>query len=94
VGILSAALRRGLSDVSQILHRSGDEAASKGTGKEAEMRYGFQPGTGSAVAWGLVALLLGLVGLAFPLVLVIVAVALIARAILWARRGHGAETAG
>ena len=27
------------------------------------MRYGFQPGTRSAVAWGLVALLVGLIGL-------------------------------
>jgi hypothetical protein len=53
------------------------------------MRYGFQPGTGSALAWGLVALLLGLVGLAFPLLLVVVAVALTARAVLWARRGQG-----
>ena len=56
------------------------------------MRYGFQPGTGSAVAWGLVALLLGLIGLAFPLLLVIVAVALTARAVLWARRTEGRGT--
>jgi hypothetical protein len=58
------------------------------------MRYGFQPGTGSAVAWGFVALLVGLVGLAFPLLLVIVAVALTARAILSARRVHGTDIAG
>jgi hypothetical protein len=50
------------------------------------MRYGFRPGTGSGVGWGLVALLLGLIGLAFPLVFVIVALALIVRAVLWVRR--------
>jgi membrane protein implicated in regulation of membrane protease activity len=52
------------------------------------MRYGFQPGTGSGVAWGLVALLLGLIGLAFPWLLVTVAVALTVRAVLWARGGR------
>ncbi|HEY2667082.1 MAG TPA: hypothetical protein VGK51_09605 [Actinomycetota bacterium] len=50
------------------------------------MRYGFRPGTGSGVGWGLVALLVGLVGLAFPLVLVVVALALTLRAIVWVRR--------
>ena len=49
------------------------------------MRYGFRPGTGSGVGWGLVALLLGLIGLAFPVLLVIVAVALTVRAVLWVR---------
>jgi hypothetical protein len=58
------------------------------------MRYGSQPGTGSVVAWGLLALLLGLVGLEFPLLLVIVAVALTVRAVLWARRTEGTHTAG
>jgi membrane protein implicated in regulation of membrane protease activity len=62
--------------------------------EEAEMRYGFQCGTGSSVVWGLVALLLGLIGLAFPLLFVVVAVALTARAVLWARRPHGTDTAG
>ena len=56
------------------------------------MRYGFQPGTGSAVVWGLVALLLGLIGLAFPLLLVVVAVALTVRAVLWARRPRRTDT--
>jgi hypothetical protein len=57
------------------------------------MRYGFRPGTGSGIAWGLVALLLGLAGLVFPLLLVVVAVALTARAVVWARRGHGTDAA-
>jgi hypothetical protein len=56
------------------------------------MRYGFQSGTGSAVAWGLVVLLLGLIGLAFPLLFVAVAVALTARAVVWARRTEGRGT--
>jgi hypothetical protein len=58
------------------------------------MRYGFWPGTGSGVGWGLVALLLGLIGLAFPLLLVIVALALSVRAVLWARRTDGRGTLG
>ena len=58
------------------------------------MRYGFQSGTGSGVAWGLVALLLGLIGLAFPLLLVAVAVALTVRAILWTRRAEGRTPSG
>ena len=57
------------------------------------MRYGFRPGSGSGIAWGLVALLLGLVGLVFPLLLVVVAVALTARAVVWARRSHGTDAA-
>jgi hypothetical protein len=92
-GILPAALRRGLSGLSQILHRSGGEAGSwrgnKANERRAGMRYGFQSGTGSAVAWGLVVLLLGLIGLAFPLLFVAVAVALTARAVVWARRTEG-----
>jgi len=58
------------------------------------MRYGFQSGAGSAVAWGLVALLLGLIGLAFPLVLVVVALALTVRAVLWVRRADRKGTLG
>ena len=58
------------------------------------MRYGFRPGPGSGVAWGLVALLLGLIGLAFPLLLVIVALALTLRALLWVRRTDGKDTLG
>ena len=58
------------------------------------MRYGFRPGTGSGVAWGLVALLLGLIGLAFPLLLIIVALALAVRAVVWVRRTDGKGTMG
>jgi len=58
------------------------------------MRYGFRPGTGSGVGWGVVALLLGLIGLAFPPLLVIVALALTVRAILWVRRTEGKGTLG
>ncbi|HKN48733.1 MAG TPA: hypothetical protein VJ010_00725 [Actinomycetota bacterium] len=58
------------------------------------MRYGFRPGTGSGVAWGLVALLLGLIGLAFPLLLIIVALALAVRAVVWVRRTDGKGTLG
>jgi len=58
------------------------------------MRYGFRPGTGSGVGWGLVALLLGLIGLAFPLVLVVVALALTVRAVLWVRRADRKGTLG
>jgi hypothetical protein len=58
------------------------------------MRYGFWPGTGSGVGWGLVALLLGLIGLAFPVLLVIVALALTVRAILSVRRTEGKGTLG
>ena len=53
------------------------------------MRYGWRlgPGTGAgagpAMAWGLVALVVGLVGLLIPAVLVVVAVALAG----WAFRG-------
>jgi hypothetical protein len=58
------------------------------------MRYGSWPGTGSGVGWGLVALLLGLIGLAFPLLLVLVAVALTVRAVVWARRTDRKGTLG
>jgi hypothetical protein len=58
------------------------------------MRYGFWPGTGSGVGWGLVALLLGLIGLASPLLLVIVALALTVRAVVWARRTDRKRTLG
>ena len=55
------------------------------------MRYGWRqgPGTGvgagSAMAWGLVALVAGLVGLLIPAVLVVLAVALACWALLSAR---------
>jgi hypothetical protein len=58
------------------------------------MRYGFRPGTGSGIGWGLVALLLGLIGLAFPLVLIVVALALTVRAVLWVRRTDRKGTLG
>jgi len=58
------------------------------------MRYGIRPGTGSGVAWGLVALLLGLIGLAFPLLLVAVALVLIVRAVVWFHRDGGKDGLG
>ena len=58
------------------------------------MRYGFRTGTGPGVAWGLVALLLGLIGLAFPLLLVVVALALTVRAVVWVRRTGGKDRLG
>jgi hypothetical protein len=58
------------------------------------VRYGFRPGTGSGVGWGLVALLLGLIGLVFPALLIVVAVALTVRAFLWVRRTDRKGTLG
>ncbi len=88
------ALRRRNSRFFQMPHRSGAEARGKESERAPQMRYGFWPGSGSGVGWGVVALLLGLIGLAFPLLLVIFALALTVRAILWVRRTDGKGTVG
>jgi len=49
------------------------------------MRYGWRPGVGSAVVWGLVPFVVGLLGLLLPAVLVVIALALAGRALLAAR---------
>lgn len=59
------------------------------------MRYGTRIGTAEGLLWGMGALVVGLVGLAAPLLLVAIALILAVRAVLWMRPvRHRGENGG
>jgi len=62
--------------------------------REVAVRYGSWIGNGSGLVWGLGALLVGLIGLAVPVLLIVIALALTVRAFLWIHRTGGTGTVG